>query len=138
MTFVLDASVALAWCFHDQGSVATEAVLDRLAEEEALVPSNFHLEIANSLLVGVRRRRISPDELEDAVAMFGDLPIIVDATTHERAFTGIFHLAREHALASYDAAYLDLARREALPLATRDTILAAAARRIGVATVGTE
>jgi predicted nucleic acid-binding protein len=123
--FVLDVSVSLAWCFHDEGTAQTWAVLDRLRQESAVVPSLWHLETANVLTLAERRGRLS----EAAVQR---LPIAVDPETSERALREILILARGEELTSYDAAYLELALRSGLPLAIKDRILERAACRMGV------
>lgn len=132
MSFVLDASVALAWCFIDEWAPETQMMLDRLSEEAAFVPSHWYIEVANGLAIAERRRRIAGAETAVIVDMLSGLPIEVDASTGQRALTEILDLVRREGLTTYDAAYLDLAMREGLPLATRDSKLAAAARRASV------
>jgi predicted nucleic acid-binding protein len=132
VSFVLDASAALTWGFADERDTASEALRSRAVEEAVLVPSVFPLEIANGLWAAERRRRIDSERMVWFIELLGTMPIVVDATTHERALSDILALARRELLTSYDAAYLDLALREGLPLATRDSTLAAAARRAGV------
>lgn len=131
-TFVLDASVALSWCFEDEADPAGDAVLRRLANGKAAVPGIWPLEIANVLLAAERRRRITPAESARFLALLEALPIEVDAHTAARASREILLLARAHGLSSYDAAYLDLAARSGLPLATRDAALNAAAGALGL------
>ncbi len=132
MTFVLDASVTLSWCFRDEASPESLAILDRLENEPALVPSIWPLEVANILAVAERRRRIVAEEISEFVGLLARLTIRLDESTGERGLTEILALARDASLSSYDAAYLDLALRAGLPLATRDKALAEAARRAGV------
>jgi predicted nucleic acid-binding protein len=135
MTFVLDASVSLAWCFEDERDARSLAVLDRLDRETAIVPSVWPLEMANILVMSERRGRIAAGEIGRFVALLDALDIKVDAQTSDRAFSPILDLARRENLSSYDAAYLDLALREGVALATRDAALAAAADRQGVAVI---
>ncbi len=132
VTFVLDASVTLSWCFRDEASPESLAILDRLENEPALVPSIWPLEVANILAVAERRRRIVAEEISEFVGLLARLTIRLDESTGERGLTEILALARDASLSSYDAAYLDLALRAGLPLATRDKALAEAARRAGV------
>jgi predicted nucleic acid-binding protein len=132
LTFVLDASTALSWCFEDEATPEGDALLERLQAEFARVPNHWALEIANSLIVAERRHRLDAPRSERYLTVLSSLDIRADASTTERAFGEVFHLARDARLTSYDAAYLDLALREGLPLATRDSTLAAAARRAGV------
>lgn len=135
MTFVLDASVALAWCFGDEATAVTDAIRDRLIDESALVPANWPLEIANVLATAERRKRIDASDIATFLALLRPLDIGVDQTTAERSLAEILRLARDENLTAYDAAYLDLAIREGLSLATRDKALSDAARRRGVALI---
>lgn len=130
--FVLDCSVAVAWCIEDEAAAATDALMERTAGEGALVPGLWPLEIANVLLQAVRRRRL---EVADALArleLLRGLPIRIDEATAERAWRETLALARAEGLTTYDAAYLELALRLGLPLATRDRELRQAAERNGV------
>jgi predicted nucleic acid-binding protein len=131
--FVLDASVALCWFFEGQKTAYAEAVFDSLARgDEALVPAIWPLEVVNSLVVAARQRTISATQLETFVRDLKDLPVEVDLEGVERAYSSILRISRQHQLSSYDAAYLDLALVEGLPLATLDKNLRAAAKRAGV------
>ena len=136
MAFVLDASVALAWHFDDEASEYADRVLDRLQEEDAFVPAIWPLEMANGLLAAERRSRLSPADVARAHAILSDLPITVNSLTLDDALGPVLDLARAQSLSAYDAAYLELAMREGLSLATQDDDLRAAAGRIGVALVG--
>jgi predicted nucleic acid-binding protein len=130
--FVLDASVAMSWCFEDEADAAGDAVLRRLAGESASVPGIWPLEVANVLLGAERRKRITAVESQRFLNLLEALPIEVDAQTASRASREILALGRAHGLSSYDAAYLELSARGGLPLATRDTRLAAAATSLGL------
>ena len=130
--FVLDGSMALAWCFPDEKAAVSEAVLDSLAQARAFVPSLWHLEVGNSLLVGERRQRSTQADTANWIAFLNSLPISVDDQTAARAWNDVLSLARAHNLSAYDAAYLELALRRALPLATLDARLKAVASAIGV------
>ena len=128
--FVLDASVALCWYFEDQRTAYTEAVFECLARgNEGLVPAIFPFEVLNSLVVAWRHRSISPAQLDAFAGDLRDLPLEVDMDGIKRACTSVFRMCCEHQLSSYDAAYLDLAVFEGLPLATLDKNLRAAAKR---------
>lgn len=130
---VIDASVTLAWCFPEVGSRFAESVLDQLAAgAEALVPALWPLEVGNALLVGEKRGRLNAAQARAMLKRIADLPITIAPTGTYLAFGEIFSLAREEQLTTYDAAYLELAIREALPLATLDADLQKAGRRIGV------
>ena len=129
---VVDASVALAWCFEDEASPATDAVLDQVKDEGAIVPSLWHLELGNVLLSAERRGRTIQGGVVARLALMAQLPITIDAETAGRAWREILALARAERLTAYDAAYLELAVRRGLPLATKDEALLGAARRVGV------
>lgn len=135
MPFVLDASVALAWHFEDEALEYADRVLDRLQEDDAFVPAVWPLEVANGLLAAERRRRLSAADVAQAQAILSDLPVTVNELALEDALGPVLDLARAHSLSAYDAAYLDLAMREGLSLATQDNHLRAAAMRVGVALV---
>lgn len=129
--FVLDASVALAWAFDEDADGYARTVLEALKARRAVVPALWVLEMANGLLVGERRRKISSIEAADFLQRLDALDIEVDAFLPH--LTLVWGGARDHGLTAYDFAYLSLARRRALPLATRDGMLAGAARAAGVA-----
>jgi predicted nucleic acid-binding protein len=133
---VLDASVAIAWCFEDEASPQTEAIADRVSEDGALVPALWPLEVANVLVQAESRGRITPADVTARLELLGTLPIEVDWETAARAFREILALARSARLTTYDAAYLELALRRGAALATRDADLAKAARARGVEVLG--
>ena len=130
---VIDSSVAIAWCFTDEHDAYSQSVLDSVASERVFVPDLWHLEVANTLVVGERRRRSTQAETVAWLGFLSALPIAVDDATKARAFTDTMHLARTHNLSAYDAAYLELAMRRGLRLATLDERLKSAARAVGVA-----
>jgi predicted nucleic acid-binding protein len=131
MPFVVDASLALAWHFDDEVSEYADRVLERLRQDRAVVPSIWPLEVANGLLVAERRGRLSPARVARAVDLFQELPIFVFEVGAQVALGSVLGLARAHELSAYDAAYLELAMREGLPLATQDDALRVAAERAG-------
>jgi predicted nucleic acid-binding protein len=94
---VLDASVALAWCFKDEASEAADRLLERLETETAVVPALWHIEVANVLALGERRRRITLAESAAFIARLETLVIVVDEETSSRAFTRVLDLARRRA-----------------------------------------
>jgi predicted nucleic acid-binding protein len=130
--FVIDASVALAWCFDDEATAASRALLDRFKQEQAEVPSLWHLELANALVLSERRQRITAARASEFIDLIDGLPIVVDSETPARALGAVLALARREGLSAYDASYLELAMRRGVPLATKDGPLAQAARRVGV------
>ena len=132
MEWVLDTSVTLTWCFEDERTDATEALLDRLATSPAVVPQNWPLEVANILTLAVRRGRLSVARREEFIASLNGLPIHIDPSTGARAMNEVMSLADTHRLTAYDAAYLELVLRLGVPLATLDEDLRTAARAAGV------
>ena len=130
--FVLDGSVTMVWGFEDETDEYAEAILERMPDLQAHVPSLWPLEVANALLVGERRRRITSAETARFLAILGAFPITVDDQTVAHAWADTMHLARAHNLSSYDAAYLELAIRLGLPLAALDGKLKTAAGAMGV------
>ena len=129
---MIDASVALAWCFGDERTEATVSLLERLQTDAAAVPNLWHLEVANGLALAERRGRITPAESAELIALLETIEIVVDGETPARAFTRVLDLAREERLTAYDASYLELAMRLGLPLASKDADLCDAAERLGV------
>jgi predicted nucleic acid-binding protein len=132
--FVLDASATLAWCFQDESVDWVDALFRGLgAGDQAIVPRHWALEISNSFLMAVRRGRMKREELDRALQILLALPIQADLIADSVLFEKIPILAEKYALTAYDAAYLELALRERLPLATLDGELGAAASSAGVA-----
>lgn len=132
MSLVLDSSATLAWVHGDERTASIESVFDHVAEHGAIVPRLWHLEIANSLTVAVRRQRISAVERAVAMSDLAELDITVDDETEQHAWKATTQLADLHGLSAYDATYLELAQRKRLPLATLDKALMRAARVAGV------
>jgi predicted nucleic acid-binding protein len=132
---VVDASIALTWCFEDEVTEATEAIGTRVDSEGAVVPDLWRLEVANALLLAERRGRLKRSNMEQRLELLAALPIAIDADTASRAWTDTLLLARAERLTLYDAAYLELAIRRDVELATLDRDLRRAARKMGVAVV---
>src|SRR4051794_37201991 len=131
--FVLDNSIVMAWSFEDECDEYADAVLDRLATAGAVAPALWPLEVANALLMGERRKRSTEAETIRWTGILASLPIVIDGETNVHAWSDTLGLARGHDLTAYDAAYLELAIRRSLPLATIDGKLKTAARAVGVA-----
>jgi len=129
---VVDASVVLAWCFPDERSEFAYRILDLLEETPAVVPSLWFVEVANAVLVGERRKRLKSADAARFLKLLQSLMVETDSQTAGRALTDTLALARTWNLSAYDAAYLELAMREGLPLATLDDKLRTAARAAGV------
>jgi len=132
LSFVLGASVALAWCFEDKQTAEIMAVLDRVAVEGASAPQLWPLEVLNALLAAQRRRRLDAAGRREVLALLYRLPIAIDPDTATHVWSATQAIAESHDLAAYDAAYLELAMRLGLPLATLDRKLATAAGKVGV------
>jgi predicted nucleic acid-binding protein len=129
---VLDCSMTLAWILDDEQPELVANVLDRVVEEGALAPTLWPLEVGNALLVAERRGRLSVGNRVQALRDLSDLPIALDDETAGRAWRETMRLAETQNLTLYDAAYLELALRRGLALATLDKALRDAAGRVGV------
>lgn len=132
MNLVLDSSVTLAWLYTDELTQSVQQVFDRVTNNGASVPSLWRLEVANSLQTGVRRGRISADFRDAALTDLALLNIVPDPDTDIFAWSTTLRLADRCGLTLYDAAYLELAKRLDLPLATLDQELRTAADNLGV------
>ena len=133
MALVIASSIALSWCFEDEASPETDAVFELVRDRGAIVPGLWHLEIGNVLLQAEKRGRISFGAVTARLELIARLPITTDAETTARAWHDTLMLARAERLTTYDAAYLELALRRGVPLATKDEALSGAAKRLGVA-----
>lgn len=139
MSFIIDASVALTWCFADEVTDATRAILRRLTDDDgAYAPSLWPLEVLNTLIVSQRRGRMSVEERQQQISFLHELPIIIDRETVEQVWTVTNYLAERYSLTIYDASYLELAQRLRLPLATLDKKLRSAANAAEVALLGSQ
>jgi predicted nucleic acid-binding protein len=132
---VLDCSVAMAWCFEDETNPYSEFVLEALEGGEALVPTLWPLEVANVLALSERKGRLTVARSTEFLALLNRLPIKVDQETTQKAFSDVIHLARAQRVTAYDAAYLELASRQGLPIATLDDKIKNAANRLAVTLV---
>lgn len=129
---VVDASVALAWCFPDEASEYAEAVLVALEGHSVLVPAVWALEVTNAIVVAERRKRISQPEIGRFVELLGGLTINEESLPVAANVSSILPLAREYRLSAYDASYLEVALRHGVLLATLDSGLEKVARSAGV------
>ncbi len=133
MGIVVDASVTLSWCFPDEQTALSLTVLDRLnGGEEALVPAFWSVEVLNSLLVGERRGRITPEDTRIFLNQLADLESMIDQAPLEEIFGPVQALFRQHNLTPYDALYIELAQRTRWPLATLDQSQLDAARALKI------
>ncbi len=129
--FVLDASIALAWCFSDEQTEHTQGLLQSLETETAFVPALWTLEVGNILVSAERRKRITFADVNRFLELLGQLNIKIDNETADKGFHEILAYAYAQKLTTYDAAYLELAMRMGLPLASKDKQLCEVASRLG-------
>jgi len=131
-SFVIDNSIVMSWCFRDETNQYADAVLDRLSESTAFVPSIWPLEVVNVLWVAERKKRLKEADSVRFITLLSQLPIIVEHEQLERRMKDVLSLARVNNLSSYDAAYLDLSMRKGFSLASLDSRLIKAAKKANV------
>ena len=132
MSFVLDGSMCLAWCFEDERTPEVLAVFERVVEESVLVPPIWRYEVANALLMAQRRKRIDAGQRAALLQTLSELDVEEDRAPEGDPWRTTVQLADLHRLTVYDASYLELAQRRRLPLATLDKALLKAAVEAGV------
>lgn len=137
MRFVLDNTITMAWCFPEEATELSEALLDRLSNsiDSAIVPDLWLYEVINVTELAARKRRIPAGKAEGFLEASADLPIAADPATREQVFGPVRAIVRQPQLTAYDASYLELTIRQNLPIATFDAALLAAAKAAGVALV---
>jgi predicted nucleic acid-binding protein len=132
-SFIVDASVGFAWVYEEQATSETDGLLNQVAAgATVVVPALWFLEMANVLLVAQRRHRLTAIQRKAALEKLTAMQFTMDEEGMRHAFGLTSELAEKHGLTIYDAAYLELASRRSLPLASRDEALKTAARRCGV------
>jgi predicted nucleic acid-binding protein len=136
VSLVLDSSATLAWIYSDETSEPIRHVFDLVIAGGAWVPALWRLEVANILEMGVRRGRTDTAFRDATLADLALLPILLDAETERQAWGATLRLAEKRRLSLYDAAYLELAQRRALPLATLDVELRVAAKAENISLLG--
>jgi predicted nucleic acid-binding protein len=136
VSLVLDSSATLAWIYDEEQGDIPRRIFEQVAARGAWVPSLWRLEVANGLRTGLRRGRIDVPDRNAALADLAMLRIAVDSETDRHAWTTTLQLSERFELTLYDAAYLELAQRRALPLASFDGALCSSARALGVAVIG--
>ena len=129
---VVDASTTLAWCFPDEASDYADDVLVSLGGKTIFVPAVWRLEVANAILVGERRKRLSPGDVARFMSLLDSLSIVEDAQPLSEHVRSVLPLAKKYELSAYDAAYLELAIRRRSSLAAFDGKLRRAAQKAGV------
>jgi predicted nucleic acid-binding protein len=129
--FVLDASIALTWCFGDEQTENTKQLLQSLETRKAFVPALWTLEVGNILISAERRKRITFSAINQFLGLLAQLNIKIDTETADKGFHEILSYAYAEKITTYDAAYLELAMRMGLPLASKDRQLCEVATRLG-------
>jgi predicted nucleic acid-binding protein len=129
---VLDCSITMSWCFEDESNEYSDRVLEFLSHAHAIVPTIWPLEVANVLLIAKRKKRITEHQLRAFLKDLSFLPIKIDNSSTHRALDDVYEIAKQTHLTIYDAAYIDLAIKEKIPLATKDNALLKAARLMQV------
>jgi len=135
LSFVVDASVIFAWQFPDEESEVVDQIVDMFMDRTAWVPAHWHAEIANGFAIAVRRKRLTRDYRQGALTRIADLPIRTDPDSTAALWHETQNLCDEYQLSAYDAAYLELARRRRIPLATLDKAMNRVADALGIALV---
>ena len=127
--FILDCSVAIAWCFEDETTIYTESVLNSLKEAAAIVPKLWYIEVANVLLMAQKRKRINDNGIFHFLSLLEKLPIA--SNTDNISIVDLIMLSQRYQLTSYDGCYLNLCLQHNLPLATLDKKLITAVETAG-------
>ena len=130
---VVDNSVVLAWCMADEEHPTAERAMRLAVDHGAVVPSIWRYEMLNALIVNERRGRLTAEDVGKTLADLAEMRIELDRA-HDEAL--LIRLARQHRLSAYDAAYLEVAVRRVLPIASLDRNLVRAATDSNVALVG--
>jgi predicted nucleic acid-binding protein len=138
VSFIVDSSVSLSWCFEDERTPATKALLERVGEGGTLVPQHWPLEVLNGLMMAERRQRIDAPRRQRLADFLCDLPITLDTETTTQVWRATQRLAERFRLTIYDAVYLELAQRKHLPLASLDEELRRAGASLGVTLLGSD
>ena len=131
MSFVLDASLTVAWFLNEPGPALGD-IVDRLAEDGAVVPRLWPLEVANAFQIAIRKDRTTAADRDAAFGELRRMAITIDTGADDLAWTTIVELSDRFSLTAYDASYVELAHRRRLPLATLDKAMIAAAKRMDI------
>jgi predicted nucleic acid-binding protein len=132
LSLVIDASVALSWHFPDERNEIADRAFEFVTLNGAVVPFHWRAEIANGFAIAVRRRRMTREYQDGALARLDAFDIRTDRESERRIWNATLELCQAHSLTAYDAAYLELSERLHLPMASLDNELVRAARKIGV------
>ena len=131
-SFVVDNSIVMSWCFADEKNDYADDTLNKLKHNSAIVPAIWQLEVINVLLVAKRQQRITQSDTAHFLALLNRLPITVEPVIYDSTMEKILAIGRSHQLSSYDSAYLELAMRHGIPIATLDSRLSIAAQTVAV------
>jgi predicted nucleic acid-binding protein len=126
----------MALYFEDESTRETDELLERVSDTGAVVPAHWRLELADAFQMAIRRQRIDAVYRDDSLAELVLMPISIDNDTNKYAFSTTLRLAEGVSLTLYDAAYLELARRRSLALATLDRDLCGAAQILEIEVLG--
>jgi predicted nucleic acid-binding protein len=129
---VIDASIAVAWCVHTQATHLSDAALTAVIESGGHVPAQFWFEVLHSLIRSEQRGLVSRSNVDEFITQLAEHALTIDRAYDATEIIKLYRMARQYRLKVYDAAYLELALRMGVPLATRDAALAQAARAAGV------
>jgi predicted nucleic acid-binding protein len=135
-SYVVDASMAMAWFFLDEATTANRTLYHELSAVTLAVPAWWYVELTNVLYFAEKKGRIPADRVDEFILFVNGLQLEIDDLTPMRTFSHLLPLCRLHGLTGYDAIYLELAQRRKLPLATLDEPLRKAAKKIGVKLLG--
>src|SRR4051812_31154480 len=125
--------MAMTWLFADEKRTDCDALQDELATtSEAIVPQHWGIEVANAILMGERRKRVSAATVQMFIESIDALRVHEDHLARGKVFSDTLSIARAHNLAAYDAAYLELALRTGARLGSLDGSLRRAAKSMGV------
>ena len=133
MPFVIDNSVVSGWYLDNQATPYTQAIAERLQDDRVFAPALWELELTNVLRTSCLRQRLTAQRAQEILGHLNALPIEVDREAVPPR--ELLALALRFGLSSYDAAYLELALRRQLPIATQDAELRAAAVAAGVGVI---
>ena len=135
MRFVLDNSVTMRWLFNDGSLVDRQyarTVLQAIEYGNILVPAIWPLEVANVISRAEKKYGLAEARSAEFIHVLSQMQIRIDQETCIHALADTLQLARRYNLSSYDAAYLELALREGIPLATLDDALIEAMQKTGL------
>ncbi len=132
MPFVVDASTAISWILKETGPANRPDLYGTISDAGVVVPAIWSLEVTNGILQALKRKRLTEFQLAQYLPILDALRVEYEDMSYARALSAVFQLALEHGLTSYDASYVELARRRGIPLVTGDDRMATAARNMGV------